>query len=838
MNRSGWLAGTLLFLSGAAGLGHQLLWTRRLVDVLGAGPGTFARVVGVFFVGLAFGSAWAARRPAPPQGAWLRVAAAEGAVALLALPVLGAVQIGDALRPWLGSQGVDWVLPLGLIGPPAFAMGLVFPAVLTASGPGVRPLPLYAWNTVGGLLGLAALTFWALPSLGLRTAALLTAAVNGAIACFALAQAQSAGSLPAAASPTSSPAAEPRLVVGTLGLAMASGAWIIGWEVALQQHLAQVTINSQFSGATVLAAVLLALVVGSLWAARPIPTAAGPESQPGNRVRGALLCAALAASTEPFLLHALRPGLESVPYQLPPGAYYLRLAGLAFVLAVPGAAAMGSLFPTLLRQIGSGPGSGSRIAQLLAVNGLGGWVGAELMSLVLLPQAGLWRPVILWALGAIALAASVPGRARWIPSLLGVATLGILAAGIGVGRLPQVTPVPNSTVAEVRVGREGVVAAMHRQDDDWWITFNNSYTLGGSRAQANQERQAHLPLLLHGQAREVALLGLATGSTAGGALLHPEVTHVVAAELSPWVADFAHRHFRRFNRDIWSDPRFTLALQDARLLVRDHPQAYDVVIGDLFLPWRTGEGRLFSREHFAAVHRSLRPGGLYCQWLPCFQLTRPQFEGIVRTFQAEFPGAFLLRGDFYAEFPIVGVAAFADGRGTAGLDWAAIEAECQRLRKGVKGRVTDGLVRYPEGVAMCLIGDLPPMPSGPENTLANGWLEWNAGRNIVGLREPWFIGVPAAERFRDWHRAQQPRLSQRWREAHDAGQFFLTLEVATRAGSGFARDLRSQIGGRLPLPLRADPAIDWRIWPGQVKPTALSGPLPPSPASPPLPPNP
>ena len=37
-----------MLLSGAAALSHQLLWTRRMVDVLGAGPGTFARVVGVF----------------------------------------------------------------------------------------------------------------------------------------------------------------------------------------------------------------------------------------------------------------------------------------------------------------------------------------------------------------------------------------------------------------------------------------------------------------------------------------------------------------------------------------------------------------------------------------------------------------------------------------------------------------------------------------------------------------------------------------------------------------------------------------------------------------------
>jgi hypothetical protein len=45
-------AGLLAFLSGTASLAHQLLWTRRLVDVLGASTDTFSKVIGAFFIGL------------------------------------------------------------------------------------------------------------------------------------------------------------------------------------------------------------------------------------------------------------------------------------------------------------------------------------------------------------------------------------------------------------------------------------------------------------------------------------------------------------------------------------------------------------------------------------------------------------------------------------------------------------------------------------------------------------------------------------------------------------------------------------------------------------------
>lgn len=603
------------------------------------------------------------------------------------------------------------------------------------------------------------------------------------------------------------------------GLAFASGAWVLGFEVVLQQHFAQVTINSQFSGAAVLGAVLVALVGGSVLTALAAPS--GPAAR---RWMGWMLgIAAIAVVLEPWLLAVLRPGLESISYQLTPFNYSLRVAGLALVLVVPASLAMGAVFPVLMKEQVSGPRPGATVARLLAINGLGGWLGAELMSLVLLPVLGLWLPMALWAVLALGMALLAFGVGRRSLTGIGIAAALVMVIGVASVGLPQVTPVKDSRTVATRVGREGVVSVMRRSEDDWWITFNNSYTLGGSRAQANQERQAHLPLLLHGHARSVGVLGLATGSTVGGAVLHPGVERIVAAELSPLVARLAGEFFGPFNREALSDPRVEVVIEDARLMVRDRPAAFDVVIGDLFLPWRTGEGRLFSREHFASVRRSLRPGGAYCQWLPLFQLTRPQVDVILRTLQLEFPQVILLRGDFYADLPILGLMAFEDGRDAAALDWSAVESGCQALRAGRIGRVSDGLVRHPEGVLMTVVGDAPRLGPGAVNTLGNGWLEWDAGRNIVGLHEPWFIGVPAAALLRDSHRELLPRLPERWRKAHDAGQFYLTLEVADRSGADLVRLLRVQVADRLPPVLREDPAIDWRLWPSSVKPSAGGG---------------
>jgi hypothetical protein len=99
------------------------------------------------------------------------------------------------------------------------------------------------------------------------------------------------------------------------------------------------------------------------------------------------------------------------------------------------------------------------------------------------------------------------------------------------------------------------------------------------------------------------------------------------------------------------------------------------------------------------------------------------------------------------------------------------------------------------------------------------------------MRTPWFIGVPAAEYVRDAHRAGQALLPPELRTAHDAGQFFLTLEVAAKLKLPALAPLQSQAPDRTLAALRDDQGADWRQWPMRLKPmpqaSTLASPPPP-----------
>lgn len=753
-----------------------------MVDALGAGAGTFARVTGAFFLGLSLG-AWFASRCRPANG-WRAAAAAEGAVGLLAAGALGTASLPllSGVPPWLAS-GLEWGLPFALILPPAFGMGVVLPWILGGLPEnGSRATRLYAANTAGAVLGIVLVVAGALPLLGLRGAAVAAIACNGLVAA-GLWMFSGRGRTEV----------ETRRATGgdvpreAAVAAFASGFLILGQEVVLQHQFAQVTINSLFSGAVVLGFVLVVLAVSAACAPALLRWLRGDLAGWGAGL------AALACAVQPFLFVGARDGLKYLSYELPAAAYFREVVLLGLVVVVPVMLFAGLIFPSLLV---AGRGNAQATGRLLAWNGLGGLCGAELTNLFVAPIFGLWQGMMVFAVGYLALFAwRCASRAGAVLALV------VVVALWWGGSLPQAGLVSGERLAAVQTGREGVVGVIRKGADDWRILFNNTYTLGGSKAQFNQERQAHLPLLLHGGARSVATLGVATGSTLAGAALHPGVEKIDAIELSPLAARYAREYFSRYNRNVFDDPRVRLVLGDARPVVERNPGAYDVVIGDLFLPWRTGEGRLFSREHFENVRRSLKPDGLFCQWLPLFQLTRDQYEMILRTFSEVFPEVFLIRGDFYRDQPIVGLVG---GRRLSSLNWEKVEADGRALAS--TGQVTDPLVCHAEGIGLLVLGEPPPVPSGSLNTLANAALEWNAGRNIIGLARPWFTGDAFLA----------------YTELADASGLPESYLAARQAGLKLARLRQGDAASLLPATVREDAGADWTQWPGRPKPFSQS----------------
>jgi spermidine synthase len=203
---------------------------------------------------------------------------------------------------------------------------------------------------------------------------------------------------------------------------------------------------------------------------------------------------------------------------------------------------------------------------------------------------------------------------------------------------------------------EGVMAAVSVVADPGGhvhLKVNNHYQMGGTSSAYSDRRQAHIPLLLHPAPKWALFLGLGTGATFAAAADHPGL-EAVGVELVPEVIDVLP-HFESVTGKLEERRQLAIKVADARRFVSADQGSYDVIVADLFHPSRDGAGFLYTREHFQAVRERLAPAGLFCQWLPLYQLDMDVLKTIVRTFLQVFPDASAFLAHYSLTNPIFGL---------------------------------------------------------------------------------------------------------------------------------------------------------------------------------------
>ncbi len=826
----------VLTLSGAASLGHQLLWTRRLADLIGATGDANARVFGCFFLGLSLGAAAASRLIPRLRRPWRTVALIELGIALLSLPALLVNLWSAPLWPALGPEKLStwqgaWLkslLSVVVVVPPAFLIGTTLP-VLTAAicwtGKGVSRdgVWLYAAYTLGGALGIAAVVGFALDRLGASGSMLVMGGTNIAagIVCLLrdriLPQATESPGPDATLDPVAEGSAPLRLL---LLLSFFSGAGVLALEVVGVQLL---NLKAPFTFYTP-AAILVCVVLLLACSAASVASTTRFFKSPGSALIVVFALAGLAIAVAPLIFLGLTPGRSGISAR--GGSFAAALLKLGEVTCLslgPAVLVAGMVFPLLISSTGSMNARPSQriFAQMLAINGLGGLVGAEIGHRLLLPWLGVHLALgtVGASYGLVALALAITSKkSRLLPVLIPVGSLATtcLLLATSLKSAPIFLRSSTFNLLALRTGREGTLAIAERPDVGRAMFLDNHYMLGCTAGTPDMRRQAHLPLLLHRRPKQACFIGLGTGITAAAASQHGTVESIDVIELCPLVADAAARLFAGFNGDFGSDPKARVHVEDARTYIASARSQFDVIVGDLFTPWRPGEARLCSLEQFIAAKAALRTGGVFCQWLPLTQLTPEQFDVIAATFQEVFGEVHLFRNHLHNRSLPVALVGFKD----ASLDWELVARRCESER--AKGLLRDPLCRHPAGLALLYLGTYR---SGGKraprlNTLDNLQVELSAGRHLIA-GEPADYFAATSDRWLAFVQAQSTRietdheLPPALRPMPQVALSIARWEVAREAGDPASLELKRRWVSALPFAVLADPNADWSLWSGQ-----------------------
>jgi spermidine synthase len=150
---------------------------------------------------------------------------------------------------------------------------------------------------------------------------------------------------------------------------------------------------------------------------------------------------------------------------------------------------------------------------------------------------------------------------------------------------------------------------------------------------------AHLPLSLVARPRDVCVIGLASGVTAGAALTYP-VERLDVLEVSKEVVE-ASKMFERVNGKPLASGRTRIIVNDGRNHLALTGQQYDAILSEPSNPWISGMNSMFTRDFFRIARSRLKPGGVLAQWFHLYNMPPDDLRSLLRAFTEVFPAATL-----------------------------------------------------------------------------------------------------------------------------------------------------------------------------------------------------
>ena len=652
----------LFFVSGACGLIYEVGWTRLFTPVIGNTVFSVSAILTVFMAGLGLGSRIAGRkldaRPLPLIRTYALLEAGVG-IYNLALPIL--LKLADPVFGVLYRSGHDgflilafarFVIAFSLLIIPASLMGATLPVLIRYFADNIADVGsetgrVYTANTWGAAVGVILGGFVLVPQLGVTISLIIAAGLNLLIAAVAwlLAREHDAESI---SQVEKSVAAGPRVVLVAM---FASGVAALMNEIAWTRVLGLAVGPTTYAFTLMLASMISGIGIGAAiaayWTRRrnsTIYTLAWIEI--GIGVSAIALIPA-------FGRLPLWIGKLTTRYVQSFATIQVSEFVIFFLLMLAPATLLGMTFPMSARLYTKADSLlGSEVSAVYAFNTAGAILGSLIAGFLLIPHIGLQTTLVLAScisLGTgILLAPLLPqflfaGAAvvvyiifnpRWDQELM--ASGAYKYAPYYAANLDLETALKSGKLIYFKEGAAATVS-IRKSRGDTMLSIDGKVDATDTGDMTTQKMLAHLPLLLAGNARHVAVIGLGSGVTAGAALQHP-IESLDVIEISPEVVA-GSKYFEHVNRHPLEDRRTNLIIGDGRNHLRYTDKKYDVTISEPSNPWMSGMASLFSRDFFAEVLARLTPNGIHCQWLHSYNMSTDNLRTIIRTFRSVFPHA-------------------------------------------------------------------------------------------------------------------------------------------------------------------------------------------------------
>ena len=551
---------------------------------------------------------------------------------------------------------------------PTTLMGATLPLVIrsvvrTEDEAGTSGGLFYAINTLGAVAGTLVAAFGLFPLLGARVTTLVAVTINALVGLGVIvasgrmirvpAETNGGDAPPFSAGPYRYDARHARAAAWGMAL---SGLAALALEVIWTRILTQSFSATVYSFAAMLSCFLFGIFLGS--------RAAGPfadrERHPLQLLGYVQIAVAVCVLVLP-LASLVAPKLFGTWVWMATtllgghfgAASVISMFAISGVMILPATFLLGATFPIAVRVCTpSADRSGYGAGRVYAANTAGAILGALLGGYVIVPmlgsRGGLVVCGVLFAANGVFLlsfsrdtVSSVFRDKRVVLPLALAGGMALLALA-----LPRQTvlnyDLQTDSQPEVVYHAEGVshtIDIVRSTSGDTVMMVDGNIEADTSLVQRRHFiLKGHLPLLLHESPRDVAVVGLGLGITLAATARNPAVDSIHVIELAPEMVR-AHASLRAVTGGVLDDPKIRLRIDDGRNFLTMTNRQFDMITADPIHPRVTGVGYLYTTEYYESLRRRLKPGGIVCQWMPMYHVSRESFDVAFRTFASVFTHA-------------------------------------------------------------------------------------------------------------------------------------------------------------------------------------------------------
>lgn len=674
----------LFFLSGIAGLIYEVVWAKHLSLFLGNTTQAHTIVLATFMGGLAagyflFGRIVDKRQSALSLYGWMEIGI--GLSGILFVPLLG--WLGSAYFFLVSHFGLDsilattskFILSILLFLVPTVLMGGTLPVlsrfVVRALGEIESGVAwLYFLNSLGAAFGSLLAGFVLMPQFGLNLSIAAAVILNLLVGLIALTlrpwEKRDTEGVTSQTIPESGPTrlySPGQIRIAIIGIAL-SGAAALTYEIAWIRLLSLVLGSSIYSFSLMLAAFIAGIAVGGFvvaqrWLPRFDPYLLFAFAELG--VALSIILTLPLYERLPFYFAILANLFVRAPETF--WLYELTKFFVCFLLMLLPTLFLGMTLPLVSHVAARSLNKlGQDIGNVFAANTAGTLIGAVAAGLLLLPVLGIKRlievgVVINLFVAASALLTAPPLTLRkktlslgmsfalfviylylfpaWDKNILSAGSFRMRGFYAGLS-YSEFKKGQQEKILYYKDGPNMTVAIVQAKDGQILLKVNGKPDASSRGDLPTQILLGQIPLLLKPDARNVLVIGLGSGITAGSVLRHP-VERLDLVEISPEVVE-GSRFFSQYNHDALRDPRLRLHIEDAKTFIKVAPRHYnyDVIISEPSNPWIAGIGNLFTVEFYRDIQKRLKPGGLMVQWMHTYEMTDDTLRLVLRTVTASF----------------------------------------------------------------------------------------------------------------------------------------------------------------------------------------------------------